>query len=165
MGEQLLGSPRPGHGRVFVVRDRRGEWWASWQDNYPDDEVGDGEPDAGVEDFEGTEEEVIRWARSRPAEEFFIFSPEAGDYIPLEPTQELPARRSTADVLKRLPRSAEQQAARSCSPNAAARSIRVAGNQAVTRRQPHEDSDFRPGKQQYPRPLCYATNPAWGSSN
>jgi len=101
MGEQLLGSPRPGHGRVFVLCDRHGEWSASWQDDYPDDEVGDAEPDAGVEDFEGTEEEVIRWARSRPAEEFFIFSPEAGDYIPLEPTQELLAPRSTASVLKR----------------------------------------------------------------
>ncbi len=101
MGEQLLGSPRPGHGRVFVLCDRHGEWSASWQDDYPDDEVGDAEPDAGVEDFEGTEEEVIRWARSRPAEEFFIFSPEAGDYIPLEPAQELPARRGTASVLQR----------------------------------------------------------------
>jgi hypothetical protein len=101
MGEQLLGSPRPGHGRVFVLCDRHGEWSASWQDDYPDDEVGDAEPDAGVEDFEGTEEEVIRWARSRPAEEFFIFSPEAGDYIPLEPTLELLAPRSTASVLKR----------------------------------------------------------------
>ena len=29
MGEQLLGSPRPGHGRVFVLRNRHGEWSAS----------------------------------------------------------------------------------------------------------------------------------------
>jgi len=64
------------------VCDRRGEWWASWQDDCPEDEVGEGEPDAGVE---GTEDEVIRWARSRPAEEFFIFSPEAKGYIPLQP--------------------------------------------------------------------------------
>jgi len=93
MGEQLLGSPRPGHGRVFVLCDRHGEWSASWQDDYPEDEVRDAEPAAGVEDFEGTEEEVIRWARTRPAEEFFIFSPEAGNYIPLEPADaaELPA--------------------------------------------------------------------------
>ena len=93
MGEQLLGSPRPGHGRVFVLCDRHGEWSASWQDDYPDDEVRDGEPDAGVEDFEGTEDEVIRWARTRPAEEFFIFSDEANAYLPLEPAAavELPA--------------------------------------------------------------------------
>jgi hypothetical protein len=85
VGEQLLGSPRPGHGRVFVLCDRHGEWSASWQDDYPDDDDGDAEPDAGVEDFEGMEEEVISWARSRPAEEFFIFSPEVGGYVPLEP--------------------------------------------------------------------------------
>jgi len=93
MGEQLLGSPRPGHGRVFVNCTRQGEWWASWQDDYPDDEVRDGEPDAGVEDFEGTQDEVIRWARTRPAEKFFIFSDEAHAYLPLEPADaaELPA--------------------------------------------------------------------------
>jgi hypothetical protein len=93
MGEQLLGSPRPGHGRVFVLCDRHGEWSASWQDDYPDDEVGDGEPDAGVEDFEGTQDEVIRWARTRPAEKFFIFSDEAHAYLPLAPADaaELPA--------------------------------------------------------------------------
>jgi hypothetical protein len=44
MGEQLLGSPRPGHGRVFVNCNRQGEWWASWPDDYPEDEVRDGEP-------------------------------------------------------------------------------------------------------------------------
>jgi hypothetical protein len=93
MGEQLLGSPRPGHGRVFVNCNRLGEWSASWQDDYPDDEVRDGEPDAGVEDFEGTQDEVIRWARTRPAEKFFIFSDEADAYLPLEPADaaELPA--------------------------------------------------------------------------
>jgi hypothetical protein len=93
MGEQLLGSPRPGHGRVFVNCNRLGEWSASWQDDYPDDEVRDGEPDAGVEDFEGTQDEVIRWARTRPAEKFFIFSDEANAYLPLEPADaaELPA--------------------------------------------------------------------------
>ena len=103
MGEQLLGSPRPGHGRVFVNCIGQGEWWASWQDDYPEDEVRDGEPDAGVEDFEGTEEEVIRWARTRPAEKFFIFSDEANAYLPLEPADaaELPAGRTTASVLKR----------------------------------------------------------------
>jgi hypothetical protein len=93
MGEQLLGSPRPGHGRVFVNCNRQGEWSASWQDDYPEDEVRDGEPDAGVEDFEGTEDEVTRWARTRPAEKFFIFSDEANAYLPLEPADaaELPA--------------------------------------------------------------------------
>ena len=93
MGEQLLGSPRPGHGRVFVNCNRQGEWSASWQDDYPEDEVRDGEPDAGVEDFEGTEEEVTCWARTRPAEKFFIFSDEANAYLPLEPADaaELPA--------------------------------------------------------------------------
>jgi len=93
MGEQLLGSPRRGHGRVFVNCNRQGEWWASWQDDYPEDEARDGEPGAGVEDFEGTEDEVTRWARTRPAEEFFIFSDEANAYLPLEPADaaELPA--------------------------------------------------------------------------
>jgi hypothetical protein len=93
MGEQLLGSPQPGHGRVFVNCNRQGEWQASWQDDYPEDEVRDGEPGAGVEDFEGTEDEVTRWARTRPAEEFFIFSDEANAYLPLEPADaaELPA--------------------------------------------------------------------------
>ena len=43
-------------------------------------------------------------ARSRPAEEFFIFSPEAGDYILLESAQELAAR--TASMLDRPFRSA-----------------------------------------------------------
>jgi hypothetical protein len=98
MGEQLLGSPRPGHGRVFVNCNRQGEWWASWQDDYPEDEVRDGEPGAGVEDFEGTEDEVTRWARTRPAEEFFIFSDEANAYLPLEPAAaaELPAAAENA---------------------------------------------------------------------
>jgi hypothetical protein len=78
-----LGNPRPGHGTVYVIEVSDGLWSGVWDDGYPPDLIEDGGPIAGGEDFEGTEEEVLRWARSRPAAQFQIFAPEANDYVPL----------------------------------------------------------------------------------
>ncbi|WP_143118647.1 hypothetical protein [Actinomadura madurae] len=75
------GKPTPGYGTVFVQRYSDGTWVASWQEHYPAPRR-DGAV-AGVEDYEGTEKEVLAWARSRPAARFLIFSPHDDDYIPL----------------------------------------------------------------------------------
>lgn len=77
-----LGKPRDGHGTVYVRQFRDGTWSASWQDTFPAPRH-DGVV-AGVDDHEGDEESVLSWARSRPAERFLIFSPAAGDYVPLD---------------------------------------------------------------------------------
>ncbi|MGP4022983.1 hypothetical protein [Actinomadura sp. 3N407] len=76
-----VGKPTPGHGTVFVQKYIDGTWAASWQEHYPAPRQ-DGAV-AGVEDYQGTEKEVLAWARSRPAARFLIFSPQDDDYIPL----------------------------------------------------------------------------------
>ncbi len=82
---QLLGKPRPGHGTVYV-RTRGGtprypdvSWEASWVDDF-------GQPNergeiAGVEDFEGTQAEVLAWARNQPAAHRLV--PGKNGWIPL----------------------------------------------------------------------------------
>ena len=62
--------PQPGTGTVFV-RQVDDTWWASWQAT------------GAVQDFEGTEQEVLAWARARPAQTRLIFSTEHDDYVPL----------------------------------------------------------------------------------
>lgn len=82
-----LGKPRPGHGRVLILpgKDPDDFWWGSWQDDYPRQEIVEGGPIAGVEDKYGTREEVLEWARSRPAKKHLISSAEADGYVPLPP--------------------------------------------------------------------------------
>jgi hypothetical protein len=76
-----IGRPRPGHGTVYVRRLTDAIWWGSWQDDFP---VPDAEGRvAGVADIEGSKEDVLRWARSRPAARFLEFDPETDDYRPL----------------------------------------------------------------------------------
>lgn len=74
------GKPRPGHGTV-LVNDHGGTWSGMWDDSASADQ--EGGPVVRGEDFEGTKEEVLRCARSRPAAEFLIFSRAANDYVPL----------------------------------------------------------------------------------
>ena len=74
------GKPRPGHGTV-CVNDHDDIWMGVWDD--PTEQTAESGPIVRMEDFEGSKEEVLRWARSRPAEEFFIFSRTANDYVPL----------------------------------------------------------------------------------
>ena len=63
--------PTPGTGTVFVAHDGDGDCEASWQS-------GD-----SVENFRGTESEVVAWAHSRPAAKRVRFSREDHSYIPL----------------------------------------------------------------------------------
>jgi hypothetical protein len=77
-----VGKPRPRHGTV-TVNDHDDTWMGVWDDGASAEEIEEGGPVARIEDFEGSREEVLRWARSRPAAEFFIFSRAANDYVPL----------------------------------------------------------------------------------
>jgi hypothetical protein len=75
------GNPRPGHGTV-CVNDVDDHWMGVWDDP-TEQQTEEGGPIVRIEDFEGSKEEVLQWARSRPAAKFFIFSPSANDYVPL----------------------------------------------------------------------------------
>jgi hypothetical protein len=71
---QQLGVPRSGHGTVYVSQNRDGTWSGSWQDDYPAPDA-DGAA-AGVEDIDGvTEDQVIEWAVTRPAERAYVVLP------------------------------------------------------------------------------------------
>jgi len=82
---QRFGVPRPGRGIVYVRTDGGTPrypdvtWVASWIDEFeqpnPDGEI------AGIEDFHGTRDEVLAWARSRPAAQRLI--PSGDGWIPL----------------------------------------------------------------------------------
>ena len=65
------------------VNDHDGIWMGVWDGGSSAEETEEGGPVARGEDFEGSKEEVLRWARSRPAAEFLIFSRTANDYVPL----------------------------------------------------------------------------------
>ncbi|MGX4655240.1 hypothetical protein ACWCHM_16215 [Micromonospora sp. SCSIO 07396] len=88
--QQVMSAPRPGFGTVYIHKGRdlhrRIVWAAKWVDEMPDGQS------AGVEEFEGTRDEVLRWARSRPAalivvpverEPYWIPAPENDDEIDL----------------------------------------------------------------------------------
>lgn len=77
-----VGTPRPGHGTV-TVNDLDDTWMAVWDDSSSPEQTEDGAPRVRIEDFEGSKEEVLRWARSRPAAEFLIFSRTANHYVSL----------------------------------------------------------------------------------
>lgn len=68
--QQMVAAPRPGFGTVYIHKgrglDRRIVWVARWVDEMPDGQS------AGVEVFEGARDEVLRWARSRPAAAFVV---------------------------------------------------------------------------------------------
>lgn len=76
--------PRPGYGTVYILQQPDGIWEASWQDHSCPDEQGN--IVGGVEGLEGDEETVLAWAKTRPAEQILIFSPDADDYLPLPPS-------------------------------------------------------------------------------
>lgn len=78
---QVFGTPRPGHGIVFIVPLADGTWWASWQDDFPPSDAG---PRAGLADFKGPKDDAVAWARAQPAERHLIFSAEANDYVPMD---------------------------------------------------------------------------------
>jgi hypothetical protein len=63
-------APEPGTGTVFVNEVEDGKWCASWQAG------------SALQDFEGSEPDVLEWARSRPALTHLIFSAEQDDYVP-----------------------------------------------------------------------------------
>jgi len=68
---QQLGEPRPGHGTVYLAKNRDGTWSGSWQDDYlaPD---ADGAT-AGVEDVDDlTERDAIDWATTRRASQVYV---------------------------------------------------------------------------------------------
>lgn len=71
-GQPEQGEPAPGTGTVFVNVYRDGSWAASWQEG---------------EDFvivEGSREEVVGWALSRPATRWF--APDAsGEQVRVDP--------------------------------------------------------------------------------
>jgi hypothetical protein len=81
-----LGEPRPGHGTLYVNPASKiatdTEWHASWQDDYPKSQIdAHGGATAGVERVSGSEEDVLRWARSKPAKKRLIM--QGGKWIPL----------------------------------------------------------------------------------
>jgi len=60
-------------GTVFILQQRDGQWWASWQQ------------EVGFEDHTHPDKEaVLAWARSVPADRRLILDPELGDYVPLD---------------------------------------------------------------------------------
>ena len=80
-----LGEPRPGHGTLYVnpASDTPGsEWHASWQDDYPKSEIkAHGGATAGVARISGSEEDVLRWARTSPAKKHMII--QHGKWVPM----------------------------------------------------------------------------------
>jgi hypothetical protein len=72
-----LGKPRPGHGTLYVNPASKifpdSEWSASWQDDYPESDIeAHGGATAGVDSVSGSEEDVLRWARTSPAKKHLI---------------------------------------------------------------------------------------------
>ena len=67
----------------MLVNDHDGIWVGVWDDDSSSGQIEEGGPVVRGEDFEGSKEELLRWARSRPAAEFLIFSRTANDYVPL----------------------------------------------------------------------------------
>jgi hypothetical protein len=81
-----LGTPRPGHGTLYVNPAGRmfadSEWYASWEDDYPESEIeAHGGATAGVASICGSEDEVLNWARTSPAKKHLIM--QHGKWIPL----------------------------------------------------------------------------------
>ncbi|GAA0396980.1 MULTISPECIES: hypothetical protein [Micromonospora] len=78
--EQVTPSPRPGHGTVYLHKgrslERRIVWAAKWVDPLP------GGHTAGIEEIEGTRDEVLRWARSRPAAALVIPTEQEPYWVP-----------------------------------------------------------------------------------
>lgn len=73
---QRHGSPRPGHGTVYVKAEGGAPpypaitYAASWIDQY--DRPNERDESFGAEDFDGTRAEVLAWARSRPAAQHLL---------------------------------------------------------------------------------------------
>lgn len=83
-----LGKPRPGHGTLYVnpAADLPGsQWCASWEDDYPASEIEahDGAT-AGLDSISGSQEEVLRWARTSPARKHLILQQGKWVRLPLD---------------------------------------------------------------------------------
>jgi hypothetical protein len=80
-----LGKPRRGHGTLYVnpaadLPDS--EWCASWEDDYPQSEIEAHDGAAvGVDSVSGSEEVVLRWARTSPARKHLIL--QHGEWVPM----------------------------------------------------------------------------------
>ncbi|MGC4744675.1 hypothetical protein ACLQ28_03265 [Micromonospora sp. DT201] len=78
--EQETPTPRPGHGTIYIYKSRDMQrqivWSAKWVDELPDGQM------AGVESIEGSRDDVLRWARSRPAAERVIPSEQEPYWTP-----------------------------------------------------------------------------------
>lgn len=64
--------PPDGTGTVFV-NHCDDQWTAVWQDESP----------TNMDSVDGTKDEVLAWARSRPAARHLVFSSETEDYVAL----------------------------------------------------------------------------------
>ncbi|TWH69515.1 hypothetical protein JD77_04525 [Micromonospora olivasterospora] len=82
--EQRIGTPRPGHGTIYVYlsgtgeRVRRTVWTATWED--PFDPPGEDGEVAGIETREGTRQEILSWVRSQPAATLLLADPDKGGH-------------------------------------------------------------------------------------
>ncbi len=70
---ERFGTPRPGHGHVWITYRSEEKCSALWQDEYPEpDESG---ARVGHASFEGDYEAVVAWARATPAEAVYVAWP------------------------------------------------------------------------------------------
>ncbi|MFD1323532.1 hypothetical protein [Micromonospora sonneratiae] len=77
-----FGTPRPGHGTVYLYPLPDGTTWlGTWSDEYPEP-TPNGER-VGQEMYEGTRDAVVAWAKARPVTHRLIFSPDDDSYRPL----------------------------------------------------------------------------------
>jgi hypothetical protein len=73
---QRLGTPRPGHGTIYVslrdtgVPEPEIVWAAVWEDRF--ESAGPNGEAAGIEEIEGTREDVLAWVRQQPAAAFLL---------------------------------------------------------------------------------------------
>lgn len=105
--EQRIGTPRPGHGTIYVYlsgsgeRVRRTVWTATWED--PFDPPGENGTVAGIETREGTREEILSWVRSQPAAARLLAHPEEG-WVPLPDNDDDVILNEIKDRIRRAPR-------------------------------------------------------------
>ena len=104
---QRFGTPRPGHGTIYVrlsgagERVRRTVWSAVWVD--PLDPPGEGGEVAGIATREGSRDEVLAWVRSQPAATLLLEHPDEG-WVPMPDTDDEVVLREPAHRVHRRPR-------------------------------------------------------------
>ncbi|SCL19048.1 hypothetical protein GA0074694_2554 [Micromonospora inyonensis] len=105
--EQRIGTPRPGHGTIYVhlsgagERERHTVWAATWED--PFDQPGENGEVAGIATREGSREEVLAWVRSQPAVTLLLAHPDEG-WIPLPANDDDVVLHEPEHRIKRRPR-------------------------------------------------------------